>query len=139
MGQGDTIDVINNTGNDLQPFSLKKKEEFRNYNENDQKLVVEKHYRDMRTYQTLEFVNKMYEKYNFNNGGRTQMTIRDAFYRLETYVDSSDPDLNLPNMIHMLQTSEAIRKAGHPDWFVLVGLIHDMGKIMFLVSFAISF
>lgn len=35
-------------------------------------------------------------------------------------------------MIHMLQTAEGIRKKGHPDWFQLVGLIHDMGKIMFL-------
>lgn len=25
-----------------------------------------------------------------------------------------------------------IRAAGHPDWFQLVGLIHDMGKIMFM-------
>jgi inositol oxygenase len=39
---------------------------------------------------------------------------------------------SLPNLIHMLQTAEGIRKAGHPDWMQLVGLIHDMGKIMFL-------
>merc|ERR1719198_1022168 len=32
----------------------------------------------------------------------------------------------------MLQTAESIRAAGHPDWFQLVGLIHDMGKMMFL-------
>ncbi len=32
----------------------------------------------------------------------------------------------------MLQTAEGIRKAGHPDWFQLVGLLHDMGKLMFL-------
>ncbi|RYH31805.1 hypothetical protein EON65_01960 [archaeon] len=38
----------------------------------------------------------------------------------------------MPNLIHMLQTAEAIRKAGLPDWFQLVGLLHDMGKIMFL-------
>lgn len=35
-------------------------------------------------------------------------------------------------MVHMIQTAEGIRKKGHPDWFQLVGLIHDMGKIMFL-------
>ena len=46
--------------------------------------------------------------------------------------DASDPDLDLPNKLHLLQTSEGIRRAGHPDWFVLVGLLHDMGKIMFL-------
>lgn len=46
--------------------------------------------------------------------------------------DASDPDLELPNKVHLLQTAEGIRKAGHPDWLVLVGLLHDMGKIMFL-------
>ena len=35
-------------------------------------------------------------------------------------------------MVHMLQTAEGIRKLGHPEWMQLVGLIHDMGKIMFL-------
>jgi inositol oxygenase len=47
-------------------------------------------------------------------------------------VDSSDPDMDLPNLLHMLQTAEGIRRAGHPDWFQLVGLLHDMGKIQFL-------
>lgn len=32
----------------------------------------------------------------------------------------------------MLQTAEGIRKQGFPDWMQLVGLIHDMGKVMFL-------
>ncbi|POM63532.1 Inositol oxygenase [Phytophthora palmivora] len=32
----------------------------------------------------------------------------------------------------MLQTAEGIRAAGHPDWFQLVGLLHDMGKIQYL-------
>lgn len=39
---------------------------------------------------------------------------------------------SLPNLVHMLQTAEGIRKLGHPEWMQLVGLIHDMGKIMFL-------
>jgi inositol oxygenase len=37
-----------------------------------------------------------------------------------------------PNLLHLLQTAEGIRQANQPDWFQLVGLIHDMGKIMFL-------
>jgi inositol oxygenase len=31
-----------------------------------------------------------------------------------------------------LQTAEAIRADGHPDWMVMVGLIHDMGKVLCL-------
>ena len=46
--------------------------------------------------------------------------------------DTSDPDFELPNRWHLLQTAEAIRQAGHPDWFQLVGFLHDVGKIMFL-------
>jgi hypothetical protein len=37
-----------------------------------------------------------------------------------------------PNLEHMLQTAESMRAAGLPDWMQLVGLLHDMGKIMFL-------
>ena len=44
----------------------------------------------------------------------------------------SDPDMDLPNIIHAYQTAEAIRKAGLPDWLQLVGLIHDLGKMMYL-------
>lgn len=85
----------------------------------------------MRSNQTVDFYNRMIEKYSFDNP-RTKMSIRDAFVALEGYVDSSDPDVDIPNIIHMFQTAEGIRKAGHPDWMQLVGLIHDMGKIMYL-------
>lgn len=106
-------------------------EEYRNYKDSFRHEIVENHYRQMRTNQTVAFVEKINEKYSFEIP-RTRMSIREAFRVLETYVDSSDPDVSLPNMIHMLQTAEGIRRAGHPDWFQLVGLIHDMGKIMFL-------
>merc|ERR1719384_1781271 len=50
---------------------------------------------------------------------------------LNDLVDESDPDLDLPNIVHAFQTAERIREE-HPDkeWFQLVGLIHDLGKIM---------
>ena len=35
-------------------------------------------------------------------------------------------------------SAEAIRKAGEPEWFQLVGLLHDMGKIMFLWGNAVD-
>ena len=95
--------------------------------------MVTRHYRDMHRFQTVEFVNSMHAKYAFRDGAcRCEMTIEEAFAELEGYVDSSDPDLGLPNKVHMLQTAEGIRAAGHPDWMVFVGLVHDMGKIMYL-------
>ena len=55
------------------------------------------------------------------------------FNELDNITDLSDPDTNLPNSIHALQTAEAIRRENkYPDWFILCGLIHDMGKILFL-------
>lgn len=108
-------------------------EEFRNYKNSDRQDGVSNHYTLMRKNQTFEFVKKMEEKYDFSDGKyRVMMTIREAFQALGSYVDSSDPDTELPNRIHMLQTAEGLRKAGHPDWMQLVGLIHDMGKVMFL-------
>jgi inositol oxygenase len=63
---------------------------------------------------------------------KKEMPIWDAFDFLNQLVDDSDPDTDLDQMQHLLQTSEAIRNDGHPDWMVLVGLIHDMGKVLCL-------
>ena len=97
-------------------LSNKQKEDFRNYDENDRKETVRNHYKLMRQNQTLSFVKKMHEKYNFKTP-RAHYTVKEVFEELKSYVDSSDPDISLPNLIHMLQTAEGIREAGHPDWF----------------------
>ena len=50
---------------------------------------------------------------------------------LDKLIDTSDPDLDHPNLLHAFQTAEGARKA-HPDkpWLHLTGLIHDLGKVM---------
>jgi inositol oxygenase len=63
---------------------------------------------------------------------RRRMTVLDAMEYLNTLVDDSDPDIELDQLQHLLQTSEAIRADGHEDWFVLVGLLHDLGKVLCL-------
>ncbi|KAI0220708.1 Inositol oxygenase, partial [Lamellibrachia satsuma] len=64
----------------------------------------------------------------FDHGERTIMEALDV---LNSVVDESDPDVNIPNSVHAYQTAERIREV-HPglDWFHLVGLIHDLGKVM---------
>lgn len=59
-------------------------------------------------------------------------TIKNALIRLNDLVDESDPDTDLPNIVHAFQTAERIRQ-DHPedDWFHLIGLIHDLGKVGF--------
>ena len=81
-------------------------------------------------YQTWDFVA---EKRNLFLGlDRAAMGVWQALDFLNTLVDDSDPDLGLSQLDHLLQTAEAIRRDGHPDWFVLTGLIHDLGKILCL-------
>jgi inositol oxygenase len=60
------------------------------------------------------------------------MSVFDALEFLNTLVDDSDPDIELDQLQHLLQTSEAIRADGHADWFVLTGLLHDLGKVLCL-------
>jgi len=52
---------------------------------------------------------------------------------LDDIIDTSDPDSDLPQIVHALQTAESIRKefpGEEYDWFHLVGLIHDLGKVL---------
>ena len=60
------------------------------------------------------------------------MSIWEACEYLDTLVDDSDPDTEASQIVHCLQTAERIRADNHPDWFILTGLIHDLGKILCL-------
>jgi inositol oxygenase len=60
------------------------------------------------------------------------MGIWQAMEFLNTLVDDSDPDTELTQIEHLMQTAEAIRADGHPRWFIVTGLIHDLGKILCL-------
>jgi len=74
-------------------------------------------------------VQKEKDYFGLNKGMKT---IWEAAEFLNTLVDDSDPDTDLTQIEHLLQTSEAIRKDGHPRWFVLTGFIHDLGKVLCL-------
>jgi inositol oxygenase len=104
-------------------------EEYRNY-DNPQRDTVKEFYRLNHTFQTYDFVMK--KRSEFLSFTKKEMPIWKAFDFLNELVDDSDPDTDLDQMQHLLQTSEAIRRDGHPDWFVLVGLVHDMGKVLCL-------
>ncbi len=107
----------------------KSKDEYRNYDD-PQRDTVREFYRLNHTYQTYDFVLKKREQFlQFN---KKQMPVWDAFNFLNQLVDDSDPDTDLDQFQHLLQTSEAIRADGHPDWMVLAGLLHDMGKVLCL-------
>lgn len=111
-------------------FANKPIEAFRQYDGNDSiHQRVFRTYRLMHTHQTMEFAQgKLNEWCKFD---RFSSTIMEALERLNSLVDESDPDSDLPNIVHAFQTAERIRES-HPDrdWFHLTGLIHDLGKVM---------
>jgi inositol oxygenase len=109
----------------------KLKEDYRNYDDPARDTVRE-FYRLNHKYQTFEFVKSKKAEFVFNTSGKREMSILDAVMYLNTLVDDSDPDIDLPQLQHLLQTSEAIREHGYEDWFVLTGLIHDLGKVLCL-------
>lgn len=102
-------------------------ESFRNFD--DVEEAIKNNYQINRRRQTLNYTLKMKEKYlRFKH----KMNINTVFEHLESFIDISDPDISLPNYYHGLQTAEAMRKDGQPEWLQLIGLIHDIGKIIYL-------
>lgn len=109
--------------------NTKKKDEFRNYRA-EARDSVKQFYQLNHQRQTLDFVRA--KKAEFRTLDRRQMGIWEAMEFLNTLVDDSDPDTDVPQIEHLIQTAEGIRQAGHPRWFILTGLIHDLGKILCL-------
>jgi inositol oxygenase len=109
--------------------TAKAKEAFRDY-EADARPTVREFYRLNHTYQTLDFV--LSKKAEYTPREKRRMGVWEAMEFLNELVDDSDPDVDFTQIEHLMQTAEAIRKDGHPRWFVLTGLIHDLGKILCL-------
>jgi len=111
------------------PGSEKPKEAFRDYRA-EARPSVKEFYRLNHHHQTFDFVQK--KKAEYLPLRKKQMGIWEAMEFLNTLVDDSDPDTDLSQIEHLLQAAEAIRADGHPRWFILTGLIHDLGKILCL-------
>ncbi|XP_018621284.1 inositol oxygenase [Scleropages formosus] len=109
----------------------KDRAEYRNFESGDLIDRVYSTYKMMHTNQTLDFVKEKHVTWTDCN--HTRMTMMESIEALNQLVDESDPDVDFPNSYHAFQTAEGIRQE-HPDkdWFQLVGLIHDIGKIMAL-------
>lgn len=101
--------------------------EFRKYEAN---TPIAEFYRQNHAGQTLAFV--LGKEREYGSLSRGKRGIWEAADYLNTLVDDSDPDTDLSQTEHLLQTSEAIRRDGHPRWMVLAGFIHDLGKVLCL-------
>ena len=102
---------------------------FRTYSDTESDPVAQ-FYRDNHQYQTYEFAHQKALDYGALN--RKRMSVWESIQALDDITDGSDPDTELSQLDHCLQTAEAIRAAGHPKWLQLTGLIHDLGKVLCL-------
>ncbi|MGA8028884.1 MAG: inositol oxygenase family protein [Bryobacteraceae bacterium] len=107
----------------------KSEDEFRNYKQDANPTVTE-FYRQNHAHQTLDFV--LEKKREYSDLKRGKKSVWEMAEYLNTLVDDSDPDTDLTQIEHLLQTSEAVRSDGHPRWFVLAGFVHDLGKVLWL-------
>lgn len=115
---------------DFNPIdATKAAEQFRAY-EADARPTVREFYRQNHKHQTVDFVRGKVAEYKPLQ--KRRMGVWEALEFLNTLIDDSDPDTNLPQIAHCMQTAEQIRADGHPRWFILTGLIHDLGKILCL-------
>lgn len=104
----------------------KPKDEFRNY----EKATpgVREFYRQNHAQQTVAFVQS--KKAQYGALQKKRMGIWETLEFLNTLVDDSDPDTDLSQVAHAMQSAEAARRDGRPDWFILTAFIHDLGKIL---------
>ena len=81
---------------------------FRNYNSTISSLSkIEKTYKKMLENQNIEFVNEMTEDFFMSNP--VDYNIWNAIDMLDIIIDESDPDTDLPQIVHAFQTAETIR------------------------------
>ena len=101
--------------------------ELRKYEENTPQYFL---YKEMHENQNLDYVVKKKQQYSKLNNKK--MTIKEVLSKMDTFIDPSDPDLDVENSIHAYQTAERIRKK-YPEnkELQIIGLIHDLGKILF--------
>ncbi|EIN11399.1 DUF706-domain-containing protein [Punctularia strigosozonata HHB-11173 SS5] len=131
----DAVDQVNKLKGENAPkwdaqsqFDAEKdKTQFRQYE--DACLRVKNFYKEQHERQTVEF--NINARVNFRKEVRARMGIWEAMEKLNTLIDDSDPDTDLSQIEHLLQTAEAIRRDGKPDWMQVVGLVHDLGKLLY--------
>ena len=101
-----------------------KKMEKRNYNEAPHE--VHKFYYEQQTKLTYEkamSLNRM-----FVDAPKRVYSVRELLDVCDDVFDPSDPDISLSQTEHAYQTAQAAIDMHLPEEFVVVGLIHDLGK-----------
>lgn len=90
---------------------------------------VKDFYEEQHEKQTVAY--NIQARINFKTKVRARMSVWEGLERLNKLLDESDPDTELSQIEHAIQTAEAIRRDNKPRWMQLVGLIHDLGKLLY--------
>jgi len=91
---------------DTAPVAKKAKQEFRNYEDSKFQDRVEQTYFNIQTKQTVQRTRSVIEQYaKFD---KAVMSVEEMMQFLDTIVDESDPDNDLPQSIHAYQTAESV-------------------------------
>ncbi|KAI8638906.1 inositol oxygenase, partial [Parasitella parasitica] len=113
--------------------STKESSAFRDYQVADEEQpLVAALYKENHAKQSLEHVLSKKKLYEGLTHGK--MSIWEALELMNTLVDESDPDTQLSQIAHSLQSAEAARKDNQPRWMILTALIHDLGKYLFFLG-----
>lgn len=133
---GDDIDQVNLLKATIKDKGLFEKSEF---DQNKDKTIFRQYeqacervkgfYKEQHTKQTVAYNLKA--RNDFKSRVRAEMTIWEAIEMLNQLKDESDPDTELSQIEHLLQSAEAMRRDGKPRWMQLTGLIHDLGKLLY--------
>ncbi|KAF1799119.1 inositol oxygenase [Mucor lusitanicus] len=106
---------------------------FRDYEIADQEQpLVAAFYKENHVKQSLAHVLEKKKLYGGLDHG--EMSIWEALELMNTLVDESDPDTQLSQIAHALQSAEAARRDNQPRWMILTALIHDLGKYLFFLG-----
>jgi inositol oxygenase len=115
-------------------FISKKKtpEEFRDYTTASPCYArVSAFYKEQHEKQTYAFAVAAKAKYATHD--RCEKGIWEMVERLNEVIDDSDPDTDLSQLHHAIQTAEAARRLMPDekyDWFHVAAFIHDLGKVI---------
>lgn len=110
----------------------KDKSQFRRYEDACDR--VKDFYREQHTKQTVAYNLEARRDFHARSPHRPKMTVWEAMEKLNTLIDESDPDTELSQIEHLLQSAEALRRDGKPRWMQVTGLIHDLGKLLYFFS-----
>ncbi|KII87974.1 hypothetical protein PLICRDRAFT_42527 [Plicaturopsis crispa FD-325 SS-3] len=129
----DAVDKVNalkgQVWNEQSQFDADKdKADFRKYEAACDR--VKNFYKEQHEKQTMEF--NINARVNFRKNVRAKMGIWEAMEKLNELVDDSDPDTDVSQIEHLLQTAQAIRRDGKPEWMQVVGMVHDLGKLLYI-------